>query len=68
MAAADADLIKLPAPGPATKSMLNKDERSMRQKLSDWYLVYELRTALYSLEPWEKTMFSEYLLLCVTVC
>ena len=37
--------------------------RSLRDKLADLYLVYELRTALYSLEPWEKALFSEYLVL-----
>ncbi len=24
-----------------------------------WYFVYELRTSLYMLEPWEKQLFSK---------
>ena len=55
------DAIKTPQMTAATSgsSSTRRDERTVRQKLADWYLVYELRTALYSLEPWEKAMFSE---------
>ncbi|CAG2166844.1 unnamed protein product [Oppiella nova] len=31
-------------------------------RLSHWYFVYELRTSLYMLEPWEKTTFNTALL------
>lgn len=51
-----------PGRGTTTTTTGMRDERTVRQKLADWYLVYELRTALYSLEPWEKAMFSECLM------
>lgn len=40
---------------PSSPGTLSK----IRQTISDWYLVYELRTSLYTLEPWEKALFSE---------
>lgn len=39
---------------------MSAKDRSIKQYLSDLYLVYELRTSLYSLEPWEKALFSKY--------
>ncbi|OTF72756.1 DUF3317 domain containing protein [Euroglyphus maynei] len=31
-------------------------------RLKHWYFVYELRTSLYMLEPWEKKLFNTVLL------
>ncbi|KAH7646078.1 serine palmitoyltransferase small subunit A-like [Dermatophagoides farinae] len=31
-------------------------------RLKHWYFVYELRTSLYMLEPWEKKLFNTILL------
>jgi len=36
--------------------------RDVAQKINHWYFVYELRTSLYMLEPWEKTTFNTALL------
>ena len=32
--------------------------KSVYDRVWHWYFVYELRTSLYMLEPWEKTTFS----------
>ncbi len=32
--------------------------RDIAQQINHWYFVYELRTSLYMLEPWEKKTFS----------
>lgn len=32
--------------------------RSVYDRVWHWYFVYELRTSLYMLEPWEKTTFN----------
>lgn len=30
-------------------------------RVKQWYFVYELRTSLYMLEPWEKGLFSKWI-------
>uniref|UniRef100_T1K6M2 Uncharacterized protein n=1 Tax=Tetranychus urticae TaxID=32264 RepID=T1K6M2_TETUR len=37
------------------------------QKIKDWYLVYELTTNLYMLEPWEKLLFNSMLLVSISL-
>ncbi|RWS15423.1 hypothetical protein B4U79_15187 [Dinothrombium tinctorium] len=34
--------------------------RKIYQKMAHWYLIYELTSSLYMLEPWERYLFSEY--------
>lgn len=38
-------------------TMSSCSTRSFKEKMLDWYVVYELRTSLHSLEPWEKALF-----------
>lgn len=33
---------------------------SIIERVKHWYFVYELRTSLYMMEPWEKGLFSKY--------
>jgi len=35
--------------------------RGFVAKVKHWYFIYELRTALYMLEPWEKATFNTLL-------
>lgn len=32
---------------------------SIVERVKHWYFVYELRTSLYMMEPWEKGLFSK---------
>lgn len=38
------------------------DKRTLWRRLKDYYVVYELRTSLYTLEPWEKRVASKFTL------
>ncbi|XP_075678175.1 serine palmitoyltransferase small subunit A-like [Dermatophagoides pteronyssinus] len=37
-------------------------------RLKHWYFVYELRTSLYMLEPWEKKLFNTVMLTITASC
>ncbi|RWS31153.1 hypothetical protein B4U80_01547 [Leptotrombidium deliense] len=37
------------------------------EKVSNWYLVYELTSSLYMLEPWEKCLFNSVLVAFISM-
>ncbi|UXI17044.1 tRNA adenine-N1-methyltransferase non-catalytic subunit TRM6 [Sarcoptes scabiei] len=45
------------------KNETNSPQKSLMNRLIEWlqhwYFIYELRTSLYMLEPWEKKLFSQ---------
>ena len=34
--------------------------KQMKEKISGWYLIYELTTSVHVLDSWEKCLFSKY--------